>query len=73
MIRSAPEKWLSPRFYVDYLMNRTQFLGVYNALFCPEKCRKYKRSESICSALRRLLQRMGVEGFTGYSFRNSVM
>jgi hypothetical protein len=73
VIRSAPEKWLSPKFYVDCLLNRAQSLGVYDALFCSEKGRKYKRSDSICKALKRLLHRMGVKGFTSYSFRHSII
>jgi hypothetical protein len=73
VIRSAPEERLSPRFFADLLMNRARSLGVYHALFCSGKGRKYKRSDSICNALKRLLHRMGVEGFTGYSFRHSII
>jgi integrase len=72
VIRSAPEKWLSPRFYVDTLMERAQSLGVYDALFCSDEGGKYKRSDSICNALKRLFRRMGVEGFTDHLFRHSA-
>jgi hypothetical protein len=73
IIRSAPESRLSPRYYYDLLIGRARGLGVYDALFCSEKGRKYKRSDCIGKALKRLLLRMGVKGFTGYSFRHSTI
>jgi site-specific recombinase XerD len=73
VIRSVPGKWLSPWFHVDHLVNRVQLLRVYDALFCSKKGRKYKRSDSICNTLKRLLRRMGVEGFTGYLFWYSII
>jgi integrase len=34
---------------------------------------KYKRSDCIGKALKRLLERMGIKGYTGYSFRHSMI
>jgi integrase len=34
---------------------------------------KYKRTDCIGKALKRLLERMGIEGYTGYSFRHSMI
>jgi hypothetical protein len=73
VIRNEPEDCLSPRFYYDLLIARSQRMGVYDALYCSERGRKYKRSDSIGKALVRLLHRMGVRGYTGYSFRHAVI
>jgi hypothetical protein len=73
VIRSAPEKWLYPRFYVDCLLNRAQSLGNLRRLVLLWERQEVQRSDSICKALKCLLRRMGVEGFTGYSFRHSII
>jgi hypothetical protein len=73
VVRSAPEDRLSPRYYYDLLCTRARRLGVTDALFCSEKGRVYKRPDSIGNALVRLLRRMGIKGFTGYSFRAASM
>jgi hypothetical protein len=73
VIRSAPEDRLSPRYYYDLLRARAIRVGVTNALFCSEKGQVYKRSDSIGNALVRLLHRMGIKGFAGYSFRAATI
>jgi hypothetical protein len=73
VIRSAPEDRLSPRYYCDLLRTRARRLEVTDALFCSEKGQVYKRPDSIGNALVRLLRRMGIKGFTGYSFRAATI
>jgi hypothetical protein len=73
VIRSEPELWLSPRYYYDILSTRARNLGVLYALYCSDTGHVYKRSDVIGKALVRLLHRMGIFGFTGYSFRHSVI
>jgi hypothetical protein len=46
---------------------------VANALFCSEKGKVYKPPDSIGNALVRLLRRMGIKGYAGYSFRTATI
>jgi hypothetical protein len=73
VIRSEPEPRLSPRFHYDFLVDRSRQLGAMGALYCSTIGRVYKRSDVIGKALVRLLHRMGIYGFTGYSFRHSAI
>jgi integrase len=73
VFRNTSNPRLSTRFYYDLLSDRAQSLGVTDALFCSNDGQKYKRSDSIGNALKRLLQRMDVVGFTGYSFRHAMI
>jgi hypothetical protein len=73
VVRREPEDRLSPRSFYDILVRRAYRLHVYNALFCSERGEVYKRSDVIGKALVRLLHRMGIFGFTGYSFRHSLI
>jgi integrase len=72
-VRRSPDFRLSPRFYYDLLKRRATRLGCPHALFCSDRGQAYSRSDSICKALVRLLVRMGVEGYTAYSFRHSMI
>jgi hypothetical protein len=71
VFRTASNPRLSTRFYYDILLRRAQSLGVYDALFCSDAGQTYKRSDSIGNALKRVLQKMAVEGFTGNSVRHA--
>jgi hypothetical protein len=73
VFQDSPEQWLSTRFYFDILSRRAQGKGVFDALYCSDRGMKYKRSDCIGKALKRLLERMGIKGFTGYSFRHSTI
>jgi hypothetical protein len=73
VFRNSPNPRTSTRFFYDILLRRALSLDVDDALFCSDKGQKYKRSDSILNALVRLLERMGVFGFTGYSFRHSLI
>jgi integrase len=73
VFRTASNPRLSTRFYYDILLRRAQSLGVFDALFCSDAGQTYKRSDSIGNALKRVLQKMAVEGFTGYSFRHAMI
>jgi hypothetical protein len=73
VFRNSPEKKLSPMYYYDLLKVRAFNLGVENAIFCAENGVPYKRSDVIGKALKDLLQRRGIEGYTGYSFRHAMV
>ena len=73
VFRSAREWRLSTGYYFHLLRGRARGKGVDDALFCAEDGRRYTRSDSICKALRDLLERMNIEGYTAYSFRHSLI
>jgi hypothetical protein len=73
VFHDSPEQWLSTRYYYDVLSRRAWERGVFDALYCSERGMKYKRTDPIGKALKRLLERMGIEGYTGYSFRHSMI
>jgi hypothetical protein len=72
-IRKEPEERLSPWFYFRLLARRSRRLRCPNALFCSNRGRPYARADVLGKALVRLLHRMGVLGYTGYSFRHSMI
>jgi integrase len=73
IIREEPETRLSPYYYFRLLNNRSTNLGAPHCLFCSERGQPYKRADVIGKGLVRLLARMGVKGYTGYSFRHSMI
>ena len=73
VIRGGPEERLSPLFYYKPLADRSRRLGAPNALFCSEQSKAYKRPDRITHVQVELLGRMGVEGFTAYSFRHAMI
>jgi integrase len=73
VIRSNKEKRLSPMYYFDLLKERALGLGVTSTIFCSEQGVAYKRADVIGKALKDLLERMGIVGYTGYSFRHAMI
>jgi integrase len=74
VFRASSNRRTSTRYYYDILSKRAQRLGVTDALFCSESGKTYKRSDSICNALKYLLEHgMRVFGYTAYSFRHSMI
>jgi hypothetical protein len=74
VFRPSSNPRTSTRYFYDILLRRAQGLGVLDAIFCSERGKTYKRSDSICNALKYLLEQcMDVHGYTAYSFRHSMM
>jgi integrase len=72
-IRKVPEERLSPWFYFTLLARKSRRLRCPNALFCSNRGQHYARADVLGKALVRLLHRMGVHGYTRYSFRHSMI
>jgi hypothetical protein len=73
VFRPASNPRLSALYYYEILWRRALGLVVQDALFCSGAGKAYTTSDPIGNALKRVLDRMGVVGFTGYSFRHSMI
>ena len=73
IIRDAPEERLSGVYFFHLLVDRATSLGVFHSLFCSERGVPYTSADVLYRALVRLLFRMGITGYTGYSFRSSLI
>jgi hypothetical protein len=73
VFRKADEKRLSAAYFYEVLDERALSLGCENALFCSDKGIPYSSPDVIGKSLVQVLQDMGVPGYTGYSFRHSLI
>ena len=73
IIRDAPEKRLSEVYFFHLLVDRATSLNIFHSLFCSEREVPYTSADVLYKALVRLLHRMGIDGYTGYSFRSSLI
>jgi integrase len=73
IFRHTSEQRLSAGYYYDIAEARALGLGVEDALFCSDKGEKYTQPDVIGKSLVELLHRMGVFGYTGYSFRHAMI
>jgi hypothetical protein len=73
-IRDLPQKYLSPRFWFDFLSERSARLGCPHSLFCSNLGRPYVRTDAINKAGKALLGRARIHPAYGfYSTRHSMI
>jgi hypothetical protein len=73
LIRAQDEERTSPLYYHDTLDGSLEELGGDHALLCSDTGKEYKRSDVIGKALTALLRSLGIEGYTGHSFRHALV
>jgi site-specific recombinase XerD len=69
----AEEPKFSAAYYYQVTEERALSQGCEDALFCSKRGVPYTSTDPIGKALVQLLHDMGIEGYTGYSFRHALI
>jgi integrase len=73
VFREADERALSAAYYYSLGVKRAHALGCDTALFCSDRGDPYISADVIGKSLVELLNDMGIDGYTGYSFRHALI
>jgi integrase len=73
VFRHSDERNLSAAWYFEIGIARAESLGCHDALFCSDSGLAYTSPDVLSKSMVLLLYRMGVFGYTSYSFRHSLI